>query len=152
MVQVTVPSSSPFTRTVQVPSKWSWSNSRIGKIYVLNIDKLITEIFYNNFTNLYRLPCSILTLQPFQEPSSPHVPWEYSMPVSPSINSPDSGQSDVVAIWHLSSLPLSEYPLHAVSFEHKSLQYDPACIYWHCRCEAPCGEQHLSVVPELMYP
>ena len=35
------------------------------------------------------------------------------MPVSPSINSPDSGQSDVVAIWHL-SFTLSEYPLHAV--------------------------------------
>ena len=56
VVQVTVPSSSSFTRTVQVPSKWSWSNSRVGKVYVLNIDTMITEKFYRvkiaNFRNV----------------------------------------------------------------------------------------------------
>ena len=47
VVQVTVPSSSPLTMTVHVPSKWSWSNSRVGKIYVLNIDTMMAKIFYD---------------------------------------------------------------------------------------------------------
>ena len=47
VVHVTVPSSSSLTMTIHVPSKWSWSNSRVGKIYVLNIDTMITEIFYD---------------------------------------------------------------------------------------------------------
>ena len=46
VVQVTVPSSSSLTWTVQLPSKWSWSNSRIGKLYVLNIETVIIEIFH----------------------------------------------------------------------------------------------------------
>lgn len=46
VVQVTVTYASPLTWTVQLPSKWSWSNSRIGKLYVLNIETVIIEIFF----------------------------------------------------------------------------------------------------------
>ena len=54
VIQLTVPSSSPLSITVHVPSRWSWSNSRVGKIYVLNIDTMLTEIFYkiSNFTSV----------------------------------------------------------------------------------------------------
>ena len=48
VTQVTVPSSSPLSMTVQVPSRWSWSNARVGKVYVLNIDTMITEKFYKD--------------------------------------------------------------------------------------------------------
>ena len=54
VIQLTVPSSSPLSMTVQVPSRWSWSNSRVGKICVLNIDTMMAKIFYrmDNFTSV----------------------------------------------------------------------------------------------------
>ena len=101
VIQLTVPSSSPLSITVQVPSRWSWSNSRVGKIYVLNIDTMITEKFrvkIANFRNVLGITMFHFDVAAFPGSSLPHVPWAYSMPVSPAINSHDSGLSDVVAI------------------------------------------------------